>query len=94
MEPVFEEGRISREIFDSYEDIKNTFRDYKNYFESAGLQEFGPERLSYIELLDFTYRVSKIIEFYYLRNMKYELLQNLRNDILFYVEKEIFAMKG
>ncbi|HOP61769.1 MAG TPA: hypothetical protein PK358_00325 [Spirochaetota bacterium] len=88
-----EEGRITKDIYDSYEEIRGAFREYKLYFESAGLLDFGPDRMSYSEIIDFIYRVSKIIEFYYLRNMKYDLLQKLRNEILYYLEKEIFSIK-
>ncbi|HOP28404.1 MAG TPA: hypothetical protein PK293_09885 [Spirochaetota bacterium] len=89
-----DEGKISREIYDSYEEIKEAFREYKLHFEGAGLLEFGPDEMSYIELLDFIYRVSKIIEFYHLRNMKHEQLQVFRNQYFYYIEKEIFSIKG
>lgn len=90
----FDEGRISSEVYETYEEIREAFRVYKFHFEGAGLLEFGPDEMSYMELLDFIYRLSKIIEFYYLRNMKHEQLQIFRNDILYYVEKEIFAVRS
>jgi len=89
-----EEGKMSSEVYDSYEEIREAFREYKLHFEGAGLIEFGPDEMSYMELLDLIYRVSKIIEFYYLRNMKHEQLQAFRNQYFYYVEKEIFAIKG
>lgn len=89
-----DEGKIPQEVYESYEDIRESFRDYKFHFENSGLLKFGTDGMSYLDLVDFIYRVSKIIEFYYLRNMKYEQLQTFRNDILFYVEKEIFAIRG
>lgn len=89
-----DEGKISQEVYESYEEIRESFRDYKYHFENSGLLKFGPDEMSYLDLLDFIYRVSKIIEFYYLRNMKYEQLQTFRNEIMFYVEKEIFALRG
>ena len=89
-----DEGRIPQDVYNSYEEIRESFRIYKLQFENSGLTGFGPDCMSYIELLDFIYRVSKIIEFYYLRNMKYEQLQTFRNEILFYVEKEIFAIRS
>lgn len=89
-----DEGRISREVYESYEEIRKTFIEYKHHFESAGLLEFGPDEMSYMDLLDFIYRVSKIIEFYYLLNMNYDQLQKFRNEIVIYIEKEIFALRG
>lgn len=89
-----DEGKISEDIYESYEEIRETFKVYKALFENSGILTFGPDGMSYMELLDFIYRASKIIEFYYLRNMKYEQLQTFRNDILFYVEKEIFSVRG
>ena len=89
-----DDGKITREIYESYEEIRETFREYKLHFEGAGLLEFGPDEMSYVELLDLIYRVSKIIEFYYLRNMKHELLQAFRNQYFYYIEKEIFTIRG
>lgn len=86
------DGKISAELFESYEEIRNSFVEYKLYFETIGLAGFGPDRISYYELLDFIYRGCKIIEFYYLRNMKHDLLNRLRTDILYYIEKEIISM--
>jgi len=88
-----DEGKISSEVYNSYEEIKKAFREYKLHFEGAGLIEFGPDEMSYMELLDLIYRVSKIIEFYYLRNMKHEQLQNFRNQYFYYIEKEIFSIR-
>ncbi len=88
-----DEGRISREVFESFEKIRESFIEYKLNFEYAGIIEFGPDEMSYLELIDFAYMVSKIIEFYYLRNMKNETLNTFRNDVLYIIEKEIFSMK-
>jgi hypothetical protein len=63
-------------------------------FEKIGLKGFGNPDLQYIVLIDFIYKICKIVEFYYLRNMKYEDLQVFRNDILFYIEKEVLSLKG
>jgi hypothetical protein len=76
-----DDGKITREIYESYEEIRETFREYKLHFEGAGLLEFGPDEMSYVELLDLIYRVSKIIGFYYLRNMKHEQLRSSGTSI-------------
>jgi len=89
-----DENKITKEVFDSYQLIRESFINYKNQFEAVGLIGFGSEKLSYYELLDLIFKLCKIIEFYYLRNMKYEALQLFRNDILFYVEKEVLTLNG
>lgn len=87
-----DENKISKDVFESYQLIRVSFNNYKYQFETVGLSGFGSEKISYYELLDFIFKLCKVIEFYYLRNMKYETLQQFRNDILFYVEKEIIAL--
>ena len=89
-----DEKKISKEIFDSFQLIRESFNNYKNQFEVVGLVGFGPEKITYYELLDFIFKLCKMIEFYYLRNNKYEALQLFRNDILFYVEKEMLALNS
>ncbi len=89
-----DENKINKDVFESYQIIRESFINYKNLFEKVGLNGFGSEKMSYYELIDFIYKLCKIIEFYYLRNMKYETLQLFRNDILFYVEKEILTINS
>ena len=89
-----EENKINNEVFESYQQIRESFINYKNQFDIVGLLGFGSEKISYYELLDFIFKLCKIIEFYYLRSMKYDTLQLLRNDILFYVEKEMLTLNN
>jgi len=90
----FDENKITYEVFESYQHIRECFINYKNHFEILGLIGFGSEKLSYHEFLELTFKLCKIIEFYYLRNMKYDALQLFRNDILFYVEKEMLTLNN
>lgn len=86
------ENRISEDVFNSFEDIRLSFISYKSLFDKTGLGGFGHEKMSYFELLNFIFKLCKIIEFYYLRNMKYNALQEFRNDIYYYVENEILSL--
>lgn len=88
------EGKITREVFDGYAAICEKFLEIKKMFESRGLTEFGPACFTYSEILEFTYKMSKLLEFYYLRAMRYDELQNLRNEILYYVENEFMHLKS
>jgi hypothetical protein len=90
----YEEKKTSEDVFESYRLIRESFINYKNQFEAVGLIGFGSEKITYYELLDLIFKLCKIIEFYYLRNMKYEALQLFRNDILFYIEKEMVTLNG
>lgn len=87
-----DEQKINADTFDAFEDIKNSFIEYKQCFEVAGIPGFGDVETPYIDVVHIIYKLCKILEFYYLRNMKYEMLQNLRNDYLLYTEKEIYSM--
>ena len=88
-----DENKISPEVYNSYDEIRKCFIEYKYYFETTGISGFGPDKMSYYELIDFIYKVCKIIEFYYLRNMKYDILNKLRTEILYIVEREIVSIK-
>jgi len=88
------ENKISAEVFESYNLIRESFFKYRYQFEVVGLVGFGSEKLSYYELLDFIIRLCKVMEFYYLRNMNYDALQLLRNDILYYTEKEMLTLNS
>jgi len=89
-----EENKISKDVFESYQLIRKSFKNYKIQFELVGLKGFGSEKMTYYELLDYIFKLCKIMEFYYLRNMKYDALQTLRTDILYYVEKEMQTLNS
>ncbi len=88
------EGKISEDVYNSFENIRGVFINYRNHFDERGISGFGSEKISYYELLNFIYKLCKIIEFYYLRNMKYAALQDLRNEIYYYVENEILSIRS
>jgi hypothetical protein len=88
------EGKIKEEVYNAFEEIRQSFVNYRNLFEETGLSGFGHEKMPYYELLNFIYKLCKIIEFYYLRNMKYTALQDLRSEIFYYVENEILSMRS
>ena len=87
-----DEHKITEDTFSAFENIRNSFIEYKQCFEAAGIPGFGDIDTPYIDLVHIIYKLCKILEFYYLRNMKYEMLQDLRNDYLLYTEKEIYSM--
>ncbi len=87
-----DEKKISEEVFNSYKLIRDSFINYKYQFEIVGILGFGSEKISYYDLLYFIFKLCKVMEFYYLRNMNYDALQQLRNDILYYVEKELISL--
>lgn len=86
-----EENKITSETYKAFQKILESFIRYKICFESVGIAGFGDEKISYIDLVNIIYKLCKILEFYYLRNMKYESLQDLRTDYLLYIEKEIYT---
>lgn len=88
------EGKIKEDVFKSFEEIQLSFINYKNIFEERGLKGFGHEEISYYELLNFIFKLCKIIEFYYLRNMKYTALQDFRNEVYYFVENEMFSINS
>jgi hypothetical protein len=88
------ENKISEDVYNSFEEIRLSFNIYKSFFDKTGLSGFGPEKMSYYELLHFIFKLCKIIEFYYLRNMKYNDLQDFRNEIYYYVENEIISINN
>lgn len=89
-----EENKISNDTFRTYENIRSSFINYRNAFEDAGIAVFGNSEMPYIEVIHLIYKLCKIMEFYYLRSMKYDNLQDLRNTYLLSVEKEISALMG
>lgn len=87
-----DDKKISNDTFKTYENIRKSFIRYRTAFESSGIRVFGNHDMPYIDIIHLIYKLCKIMEFYYLRNMKYDNLQNLRNDYLLYIEKEISAL--
>ena len=87
-----EDKKISNDTFKTYESIRISFIKYRNAFETAGITVFGNHEMPYIEIIHLIYKLCKIMEFYYLRNMKYDNLQNLRNEYLLSIEKEISVL--
>lgn len=88
----YNEKVLGKETLMAFEEIRSSFIKYKSTLEIVGIEGFGDERMPYIEVIHLIYKLCKVMEFYYLRNMKYEMLQSLRNDYLFYIEKEIFSI--
>ncbi|HON78791.1 MAG TPA: hypothetical protein PK544_09895 [Spirochaetota bacterium] len=88
------ENQIQQDVFDRFENIRNSFLDIKRDFDIKGILEFGPPGFTYIDTLEFIYKCCKIIEFFYLRSMKYESLQALRTETLYSIEHEYFSYKS
>jgi len=88
------ENQITPEVFERFENIRNSFLEIKRDFDIKGILEFGPEGFTYIETLEFIHKCCKIIEFFYLRSMKYESLQTLRTETLYSIEHEYFSYKS
>lgn len=80
---------ITREMFEGLSAIRYNFILLKQHFEKDGIEWFGPDKMSYFRVLEFLYKCCKIIEFIHLRSMEYDILQELRNDILLPVENEL-----
>ncbi len=87
-----DEKKVTQDTYKAYEAIRGSFLQYKFSFETVGLPGFGDEELPYIDLIHMIYKLCKILEFCYLRSMKYETLQSLRTDYLLFVEKEIYSL--
>jgi hypothetical protein len=80
---------ITSEMFEGLSAIRHNFIVLKQNFEKDGIEWFGPHRMNYFRVLEFLYKCCKIIEFIHLRSMEYDKLQELRNEILLPVEKEL-----
>ncbi len=89
-----DEKKISTDTFRTYENIRGCFIRYRNAFEDAGIKLFGSPDMPYTNVIHFIYKICKILEFYYLRSMKYENLQDLRNEYLVHIEKEINLLRA
>lgn len=87
------EGKIDRDSFNGFEEVMQRFVELKQSLEGSGLDGFGPDELSYFDLLEFALKGCRILEFLYLRGGRHEKLQNLRNQIFHYVELEYRQMR-
>ena len=85
------EGKVDIPTVAGFKKIRESFIKLKSEFESQGLFNFGPDGYWYIDIIQFIYKCCKILEFIYLRSSNYDRLKELRNDILFKIEKEIVA---
>jgi hypothetical protein len=88
MKTKVDTGRTKIEIFEKFTAMRTAFCDIKYTYDMNGFEYFGFNGMQYGRLVDFIYKGSKILEYFYLRNSKYEDLQNLRNSILVYIENE------
>ncbi|MBP7901939.1 MAG: hypothetical protein KA015_03880 [Spirochaetes bacterium] len=88
MKTKVDTGRTKIEIFEKFTAMRTAFCDIKYTYDMNGFEYFGFNGMQYGKLVDFIYKGSKILEYFYLRNSKYEDLQNLRNSILVYIENE------
>jgi len=81
--------KIEPELYSGFLKINDAFVKLKENFELRDLENFGFETMSYIDVLELIYKGCRIIEFFYLRMGRYEDLNNLRGEILRYIEKEL-----
>ncbi|MBP8081929.1 MAG: hypothetical protein KAZ87_01875 [Spirochaetes bacterium] len=88
MKAKAESGQTKKEIFEKFSNMRAAFCDIKYTYDMNGFEYFGFNGMQYGKLVDFIYKGAKILEYYYLRNSKYEVLQDLRNNILVYIENE------
>lgn len=88
MKSKVESGRTKSEVFENFSNMRTAFCDIKYTYDMNGFEYFGFNGMQYGKLVDFIYKGSKILEYFYLRNSKYEALQDLRNSILVYIENE------
>jgi hypothetical protein len=79
---------ISPDMYKLFLDIRNNFNEIRECLLSNGLAGFGPSDFNYRMLLEFLFKVCKIIEFYYLRSSKYDNLKEFRTDYAHDIEKE------
>ncbi len=86
------EKKITVAVFDGMKNIRGSFLEVKEFIDNKRLEEGGPPLFNYSMMLEFVYKCCKIIEFRYLREQKHEELQNLRNDMLYYVENEMIHL--
>ncbi|PKL40832.1 MAG: hypothetical protein CVV44_04285 [Spirochaetae bacterium HGW-Spirochaetae-1] len=80
--------KISADVFEGFKKIRENFINLVRNFENRGLQGFGSPDLSYGQLVEFIFKGSLVLEYYYLRTLQHDELQKFRNDVLHYVEEE------
>ena len=56
-----DEKRITEDTFKTYENIRDSFINYKNAFESAGIRVFGDQDMPYADVLHIIYKMCKIM---------------------------------
>jgi len=86
------DGSISSDAFKKFKDIRDSFAELNRRVLFDGLAGFGPPGMTYLELVDFMFRLCKMVEFSYLRSSRYEALQDFRNRLLHYVEQEYYHL--
>jgi hypothetical protein len=86
--------QTTQEIFDAFDASRQAFSVMKQQFDMCPLELFGPSAMPYGNLVDFIYKGCKVLEYFYLRKSQYEKLQNLRNDMLTYIENEYHKLNN
>lgn len=88
-----EEGKITQNEYNDFQEVKNSFIRMVNNFDSLGLEGFGPSGLSYHTILVIIFQTGKVIEFIYLRAMRYEELNSIREAVLRESEEELIRIQ-
>ncbi len=83
-----ENGRIDEQVYTSMNEIRENFVLFKNSFEFLGMEGFGFHTLPFIDIMEILYKGCKLVEQFYVRTARYDELENLRNEMLYYVEQE------
>lgn len=83
-----ENGRIDEQVYTSMNEIRENFVLFKNSFEFLGMEGFGFHKLPFIDIMEILYKGCKLVEQFYVRTARYDELENLRNEMLYYVEQE------
>ncbi len=83
-------GKISDKIYHTFLEVTSAYQSLYDTFTSNGIGRFGGEMtMDYADVLEFSYKASKLIEYKYLRSSRYEKLDDFRSDVLLPLEKEI-----
>ena len=88
MKQKVNQGLKDKIIYDKLIEIRTAFNAVKYFFDMTNFEYFAFAEMQYGSLVDFIFKGSKILEYYYLRKSKPNLLQKLRNDILIHIENE------
>jgi hypothetical protein len=83
-----EENRIDEQVYTAMNEIRENFVLFKNSFEFLGQEGFGFHELPYVDLLEILYKGCRLAEQFYVRTARYDELENLRTEMLYYVEQE------